>query len=124
MNSNATAQLDGLSRLPPAPGSAAPQATRLTDRLAEVERIILDSKQANEFEREIVWRLFGVISYWARPDNEHDRKAAKSKWLMAEIESIISDRAKRQNDPSSATRPTRAFACNRSAMAGFAAAHG
>ena len=76
---------------------AAPQATRLTDRLAEVERIILDSKQANEFEREIVWRLFGVISYWARPDNEHDRKAAKSKWLMAEIESIISDRAKRQN---------------------------
>ena len=28
------------------------------------------------------------------------------------------------NDPSSATRPTRAFACNLDAMAGFAAAHG
>lgn len=28
------------------------------------------------------------------------------------------------NDPSSATRPTRAFDCNSSAMAGFAAAHG
>ena len=28
------------------------------------------------------------------------------------------------NDPSSATRPTRAFACNQSAMAGFAAAYG
>ena len=31
---------------------------------------------------------------------------------------------KSPNDPSSATRPTRAFACNRDAMAGFAAAHG
>ena len=28
------------------------------------------------------------------------------------------------NDPSSATRPTRRVDCNRSAMAGFAAAHG
>ena len=28
------------------------------------------------------------------------------------------------NDPSSATRPTRAFDCNLDAMAGFAAAHG
>ena len=28
------------------------------------------------------------------------------------------------NDPSSATRPTRASDCNREAMAGFAAAHG
>ena len=28
------------------------------------------------------------------------------------------------NDPSSATRPTRAFDCNRDAMAGFAGAHG
>jgi hypothetical protein len=28
------------------------------------------------------------------------------------------------NDPSSATRPTRALDCNRDAMAGFAAAHG
>ena len=28
------------------------------------------------------------------------------------------------NDPSSATRPTRASACNRDGMAGFAAAHG
>ena len=28
------------------------------------------------------------------------------------------------NDPSSATRPTKAFDCNRDAMAGFAAAHG
>jgi hypothetical protein len=28
------------------------------------------------------------------------------------------------NDPSSATRPTRGHACNQSAMAGFAAAHG
>ena len=28
------------------------------------------------------------------------------------------------NDPSSATRPTKAFACNLDAMAGFAAAHG
>ena len=28
------------------------------------------------------------------------------------------------NDPSSATRPTRGYACNQSAMAGFAAAHG
>ena len=28
------------------------------------------------------------------------------------------------NDPSSATRPTSGHACNRSAMAGFAAAHG
>src|SRR5437867_2047724 len=31
---------------------------------------------------------------------------------------------KTPNDPSSATRPTRAFDCNRRAMAGFAAAHG
>ena len=31
---------------------------------------------------------------------------------------------KKPNDPSSATRPTRASDCNRSAMAGFAAAHG
>ena len=30
----------------------------------------------------------------------------------------------RPNDPSSATRPTRAFDCNLDAMAGFAAAHG
>src|SRR5258708_1136255 len=30
----------------------------------------------------------------------------------------------RSNDPSSATRPTRAFDCNLDAMAGFAAAHG
>ena len=30
----------------------------------------------------------------------------------------------RANDPSSATRPTRAFDCNLDAMAGFAAAHG
>lgn len=28
------------------------------------------------------------------------------------------------NDPSSATRPTKAFDCNRDATAGFAAAHG
>ncbi|MEA2601004.1 MAG: hypothetical protein QOF89_1996 [Acidobacteriota bacterium] len=28
------------------------------------------------------------------------------------------------NDPSSVTRPTRAFDCNLDAMAGFAAAHG
>ena len=28
------------------------------------------------------------------------------------------------NDPSSATRPTRAFDCNLDVMAGFAAAHG
>ena len=32
--------------------------------------------------------------------------------------------AVRPNGPSSATRPTRAFDCNRDAMAGFAAAHG
>jgi len=32
--------------------------------------------------------------------------------------------AKWSNDPSSATRPTRAFDCNLDAMAGFAAAHG
>ena len=32
--------------------------------------------------------------------------------------------AKPPNDPSSATRPTRALDCNRDAMAGFAAAHG
>ena len=32
--------------------------------------------------------------------------------------------AKWPNDPSSATRPTRASACNRDARAGFAAAHG
>ena len=31
---------------------------------------------------------------------------------------------KSPNDPSSATRPARAFACNLDAMAGFAAAHG
>ncbi len=31
---------------------------------------------------------------------------------------------KRSNDPSSATRPTRAPDCNRDVMAGFAAAHG
>ena len=31
---------------------------------------------------------------------------------------------KRPNDPSSATRPTRASDCNLDAMAGFAAAHG
>jgi hypothetical protein len=31
---------------------------------------------------------------------------------------------KSPNDPSSATRPTRACDCNRDAMAGFAAAHG
>ena len=34
------------------------------------------------------------------------------------------DMVKRSNDPSSATRPTRAFDCNLDAMAGFAAAHG
>ena len=33
-------------------------------------------------------------------------------------------RVQRPNDPSSATRPTRAFDCNLDAMAGFAAAHG
>jgi len=33
-------------------------------------------------------------------------------------------RGKRPNDPSSATRPTRAFDCNLDAMAEFAAAHG
>ena len=32
--------------------------------------------------------------------------------------------ARRPNDPSSATRPTRACDCNLDAMAGFAAAHG
>ena len=32
--------------------------------------------------------------------------------------------AETPNDPSSATRPTRALDCNRDAMAGFAAAHG
>ena len=32
--------------------------------------------------------------------------------------------SKQPNDPSSATRPTRAFDCNRDARAGFAAAHG
>ena len=34
------------------------------------------------------------------------------------------ERVVRPNDPSSATRPTRAFDCNRDARAGFAAAHG
>ena len=33
-------------------------------------------------------------------------------------------RAMLPNDPSSATRRTRAFDCNRNVMAGFAAAHG
>src|SRR5438477_9562393 len=37
---------------------------------------------------------------------------------------ITSKDAESPNDPSSATRPTRAFACNLDAMAGFAAAHG
>jgi len=37
---------------------------------------------------------------------------------------VSKDRQKGTNDPSSATRPTRRVDCNRSAMAGFAAAHG
>ena len=44
--------------------------------------------------------------------------------LLLWVDKIAHRCVKRPNDPSSATRPTRAFDCNRNAMAGFAAAPG
>ena len=44
--------------------------------------------------------------------------------LAACLAFVHTGREETPNDPSSATRPTRAHDCNRDAMAGFAAAHG
>ena len=54
------------------------------------------------------------------PDGQH-YYACKSDIFEATYEAVD---VVPPNDPSSATRPTRACDCNRDAMAGFAAAHG
>src|SRR4051812_6350018 len=51
-----------------------------------------------------------------RGDRDADNNSKEQENLARELH--------RPNDPSSATRPTRAFDCNLDAMAGFAAAHG
>ena len=45
-------------------------------------------------------------------------------WLIIRCGGFKHNDAMTPNDPSSATRPTRAMDCNSDAMAGFAAAHG
>ncbi len=52
------------------------------------------------------------------------RKLPDGKVCLVIVVVHIGGDVKPPNDPSSATRPTRASDCNRDAMAGFAAAHG
>ena len=53
-----------------------------------------------------------------------DKPQSATDFIDAPIENWLLHHARMSNDPSSATRPMRAFDCNRDAMAGFAAAHG
>jgi len=60
-----------------------------------------------------------------RPQMVDAQKATEpTKHACSKINSLVVVIAMTPNDPSSATRPTRGYDCNRSAMAGFAAAHG
>ena len=58
------------------------------------------------------------------PDQEIPQGGFCESSLAKAIESSLRRHACPPNDPSSATRPTRASDCNREVMAGFAAAHG
>ena len=57
-------------------------------------------------------------------DWPHTRSVEDYDALIEVVKVHLAERVVPPNDPSSATRPTRAFDCNRDAMAGFAAAHG
>ena len=55
------------------PGSLHPAAYAfahvVSTRLANIEAEILDAKEPGDMEREIVWRLFGTVSFCLR--NHH-----------------------------------------------------
>ena len=81
------------------PGSLHPAgyafAHVLSTRLSKIEAEILDSKEPGDVEREIVWRLFGNITFGLRNSHARATDRRHANWLLAEIESILELRRKR-----------------------------
>jgi len=61
---------------------------KISARLAKLEATIIDSKAPGDFERRIVWNLFGEISFSAR-QSQSPRTAAKARWLLALMEDSV-----------------------------------
>lgn len=81
------------------PGSLHPAgyafAHVLSTRLAKIESEILDAKVPRDVEREIVWRLFGTVSFCLRKSHASATERRHANWLLSEIESTLNDRRKR-----------------------------
>lgn len=81
------------------PGSLHPAsyafASVLSTRLAAIEAEILDAKDPSDVEREIVWRLFGTVSFCCRNTHATAKDRRNANWLLAEMESILRERRDR-----------------------------
>ena len=74
----------------------------------------------------IIWQREGgrQLNFRIKPFTGANVQNGEHTPKLSAVDALNRYEAKAANDPSSATRPTRALDCNRDARAGFAAAHG
>ena len=123
-----SARLDHSAEVKAAPQDAELQAAlaRSAQSLAHAGNLI-DKLQALAAEPNRHPEIADVLeTLQERIEDREERGVATPvlRLLLSQLVSYFGGVVEWPNDPSSATRPTRALACNREPMAGFAAAHG